>query len=94
MYIVFHFNRLYEHKAIIKAAAKKIQADSEVLVVIGIGGSYLGARAAIEFLQHSFYNELPKEARQTPQILFAGNSYILTEDLSSQSPGISLLKKK
>lgn len=58
----------------IKAAAKKIQADSEVLVVIGIGGSYLGARAAIEFLQHSFYNELPKEARQTPQILFAGNS--------------------
>lgn len=58
----------------IKAAAKKIQSDSEVLVVIGIGGSYLGARAAIEFLQHSFYNELPKEARQTPQILFAGNS--------------------
>lgn len=58
----------------LKQPQKKIQADSEVLVVIGIGGSYLGARAAIEFLQHSFYNELPKEARQTPQILFAGNS--------------------
>ena len=58
----------------VKAAAKKIQSDSDVLVVIGIGGSYLGARAAIEFLQHSFYNELPKEARKTPQVLFAGNS--------------------
>ena len=40
----------------IKKAAAKIQSDSEVLVVIGIGGSYLGARAAIEFLGHSFYN--------------------------------------
>lgn len=58
----------------IKQAAAKIQADSEVLVVIGIGGSYLGARAAIEFLQHSFFNVLPKEARKAPQIFFAGNS--------------------
>ena len=40
----------------IKAAAERIKEDSEVLVVIGIGGSYLGARAAIEFLRHSFYN--------------------------------------
>ena len=40
----------------IKASAKKIQEDSEVLVVIGIGGSYLGARAAIDFLNHTFYN--------------------------------------
>ena len=40
----------------IKKAAAKIQSDSEVLLVIGIGGSYLGARAAIEFLRHSFYN--------------------------------------
>ena len=45
-----------EEFARIKAAAKKIQNDSDVLLVIGIGGSYLGARAAIEFLSHSFYN--------------------------------------
>ena len=43
-------------------------------VVIGIGGSYLGARAAIEFLRHSFYNVLPKEQRKTPEIYFCGNS--------------------
>lgn len=58
----------------IKQAAKKIQSDSEILVVIGIGGSYLGARAAIEFLHHSFNNLLPNEKRQAPQIFFAGNS--------------------
>lgn len=58
----------------IKAAAKKIQADSEVLVVIGIGGSYLGARAAIEFLRHNFYNMVSKEIRKTPEIYYAGNS--------------------
>lgn len=58
----------------IKNAAKKIQKDSEVLLVIGIGGSYLGARAAIEFLRHSFYNNLPKEVRKTPEIYFCGNS--------------------
>lgn len=48
----------------IKKAAEKIQKDSDVLLVIGIGGSYLGARAAIEFLSHSFYNNLPKEKRK------------------------------
>ncbi|WP_308635948.1 glucose-6-phosphate isomerase [Paenibacillus silvisoli] len=58
----------------IQKAAAKIQSDSEVLVVIGIGGSYLGARAAIEMLSHSFYNLLPKEQRKTPQVLFAGNN--------------------
>ncbi|AZP05545.1 glucose-6-phosphate isomerase [Jeotgalibaca ciconiae] len=58
----------------IKAAAKKIQNDSEVLVVIGIGGSYLGARAAIDFLNHTFYNVQTNEDRKTPQIFFAGNS--------------------
>lgn len=58
----------------IKKAAEKIKTDSEVLVVIGIGGSYLGARAAIDFLNHSFYNVLGKEDRQAPQIFFAGNS--------------------
>ena len=47
----------------IKMAAKRIQSDSDVLLVAGIGGSYLGARAAIEFLRHGFYNEMTKEAR-------------------------------
>jgi glucose-6-phosphate isomerase len=56
----------------IKAAAKRIQANSDALVVIGIGGSYLGARAAIEGLRHSFYNYLPKAKRGTPEIYFAG----------------------
>ena len=58
----------------IKKAAEKIQGDSEVLLVIGIGGSYLGARAAIEFLRHSFYNTVSKEIRKTPEIYFVGNS--------------------
>ena len=58
----------------IKVAAKRIQEDSEVLLVIGIGGSYLGARAAIEFLRHSFYNNVSKETRKTPEIYYVGNS--------------------
>lgn len=58
----------------IQAAAKKIQSDSKVLVVIGIGGSYLGARAAIDFLNEYFNNYLPDEQRDFPQVLFVGNS--------------------
>ena len=58
----------------IKKAAAKIQSDSDVLLVVGIGGSYLGARAAIEFLSNSFYNVLSKEVRKTPEIYFVGNS--------------------
>ena len=58
----------------IKAAAKKIQQDSEVLLVIGIGGSYLGARAAIEFLGHSFFNMVDKKIRKAPEIYYVGNS--------------------
>ena len=58
----------------IQTAAKKIKQDSEVLLVIGIGGSYLGARAAIEFLRHSFYNSVSKEIRKTPEIYFVGNN--------------------
>ncbi len=58
----------------IQKAAAKIQSDSDVLIVIGIGGSYLGARAAIEMLSHSFYNVLPKDKRKTPEIYFAGNN--------------------
>ena len=63
-----------EEFARIKKAAEKIQKDSEVLLVIGIGGSYLGARAAIEFLRHSFYNMADKSIRKTPEIYFVGNS--------------------
>ena len=58
----------------IKKAAEKIRSDSEVLVVIGIGGSYLGARAAIEFLGHNFFNSVSKEIRKSPEIYFVGNS--------------------
>jgi len=68
------YNYDKEEFARIKAAAEKIKSDSDVLVVIGIGGSYLGAKAAIDMLSHSFYNLLPKDKRSTPQIYFAGNS--------------------
>ncbi len=55
----------------IKKAAQKIKSNSQILVVIGIGGSYLGARAAIEFIKSQNYNALPKD---TPEIYFAGNT--------------------
>ena len=66
----------------IKAAAAKIQKNSDILVVIGIGGSYLGARAAIEFVKSPLYNNMNKD---TPDIYFAGNNIsptALTELLS------------
>ena len=63
-----------EEFARIQKAAKKIQSNSQVLIVIGIGGSYLGARAAIEALRNSFYNMLDQSARKTPEIYFVGNS--------------------
>ena len=63
-----------EEFARIKRAAKKIQGDSEALVVIGIGGSYLGARAAIHFLSHSFQNERAKAEKEVPDIYYAGNN--------------------
>ncbi|MCR4434544.1 MAG: glucose-6-phosphate isomerase [Clostridiales bacterium] len=58
----------------IKEAAGKIRSDTEALVVIGIGGSYLGARAAIEALGHSFHNVLPRDKRKAPEVYFAGNN--------------------
>ncbi|HEY8349041.1 MAG TPA: glucose-6-phosphate isomerase [Clostridia bacterium] len=58
----------------IKEAAGKIRSDSDALVVIGIGGSYLGARAAIEALSHTFHNLLPGDRRGAPEIYFVGNS--------------------
>lgn len=58
----------------IKKAAKKIKKESDILVVIGIGGSYLGARAVIESLTSSFYNMLSDKQRKYPQILYVGNN--------------------
>lgn len=60
----------------IKAAAKRIQKQSEVLVVIGIGGSYLGAKAALEFCGHSFHNNLPKKARRAASPSGAGGAFL------------------
>lgn len=83
----------------IKKAAEKIKNDSDVLLVIGIGGSYLGARAAIEFLSHSFYNVLDKGARKTPEIYFVGNSisskYIhdLKDVLAGKDFSINIISK-
>ena len=91
----------YDKKEVekIKKAAKKIQSDSEVLVVIGIGGSYLGARAVIEALTHTFYNYLPNEQRKTPQILYVGNNlnpeYIndLIELIGNRDLSINVISK-
>jgi len=62
----------------IRKAAAKIRKDSDVLLVIGIGGSYLGARAAIELLSHSFANIASKKIRKAPQVIFCGNSLSAT----------------
>lgn len=62
-----------EFERILKAS-ERIKTNTDVFIVIGIGGSYLGARAAIEMLNHSFYNILPNNKRKTPQILFVGNN--------------------
>jgi glucose-6-phosphate isomerase len=83
----------------IKAAAEKIKSDSDALVVIGIGGSYLGARAAIEALSHSFHNMLPKAGRGVPEIYFVGNSisstYIieLFELLKDKDISVNIISK-
>ncbi|EXJ24488.1 Glucose-6-phosphate isomerase [Alkalibacterium sp. AK22] len=83
----------------IEKAAAKIKSDSEVLIVIGIGGSYLGAKAALDFLNHSFYNELSSDKRDTPQIFFAGNNisstYIsdLIEVLGDRDFSVNVISK-
>ena len=58
----------------IKKSAEKIKSDSEVLIVIGIGGSYLGARAAIEMLTNNFHNALDNDKRKAPKIFYVGNN--------------------
>ncbi len=83
----------------IKEAAEKIKKDSEVLIVIGIGGSYLGAKSAIEFLSHTFYNNLSNEDRKGPQIYFAGTNisgtYIkhLMEVIGNKDFSINVISK-
>lgn len=83
----------------IKKAAKKIQSDSEMLVVIGIGGSYLGAKACIEALSHSFYALLDKTKRPYPHIVFCGNSisekylHDLEEALEGKDFSINIISK-
>lgn len=83
----------------IKKAANKIQANSEVLVVIGIGGSYLGARAVIEALSNNFTNFMSKNENKFPKIIFAGNSisstYLseLVEFLQDKEFSINVISK-
>ena len=88
-----------EEFARIEKAAKKIQKDSDVLVVIGIGGSYLGARAVIETLTSTFYNMLSDKQRKTPQVFFVGNNmspnYIndLLECIEKKDISINVISK-
>lgn len=83
----------------IKAAAEKIRNQSDVFIVIGIGGSYLGARAAVGMLNHSFYNELPKDKRNGPRVYFAGynisSTYLknLLDILDGQDISINVISK-
>ncbi len=91
----------YDKKEVekIKKSAQKIREDSDILLVIGIGGSYLGARAVIEALTHTFYNYLEKGQRKTPQILYVGNNlspnYIndLIELIGNKDLSINVISK-
>ncbi|MFD1066485.1 glucose-6-phosphate isomerase [Oceanobacillus locisalsi] len=88
-----------EEFARIKKSAEKIKNDSDILLVIGIGGSYLGAKAAVEMLNHSFQNLLSAEERNAPQIIFAGNhlssTYMseLTDILKDKDFSINVISK-
>ena len=83
----------------IKKAAKKISKESDILVVIGIGGSYLGARAVIESLTSTFYNMLPNKLRKHPKILYVGNNlspnYIndLIEYIGNKDFSVNIISK-
>lgn len=83
----------------IKESAEKIRNQSDVFIVIGIGGSYLGSRAAIEMLNHSFYNELAKSNRKGPKVYFAGHnvsaSYInnLIDLIDGQDISLNIISK-
>ncbi|SMO47379.1 glucose-6-phosphate isomerase [Melghirimyces algeriensis] len=83
----------------VKQAAEQIRSDSDALVVIGIGGSYLGARAALEMLTHTFYNQLPEQKRKGPEIHFAGHhissTYMtdLLEHLEGKRVSVNVISK-
>jgi len=83
----------------IKGAADNIRNTSDALVVIGVGGSYLGARACIEALHHNFYNQLPRKMRKGPEIYYVGNnmssSYILDllDILENKDISINVISK-
>lgn len=88
-----------EEYARIKKSAEKIKNDSDILLVIGIGGSYLGAKAALEMLNHSFQNLLSSEERKAPQVIFAGHhlssTYMseLTDVLKDKDFSINVISK-
>ncbi|AFS77668.1 glucose-6-phosphate isomerase B [Gottschalkia acidurici 9a] len=83
----------------IKRVSEKIKQDSDIMIVIGIGGSYLGARAVIESLQHSFHDLLPKEKSNNTKILFVGNNlsstYIseLMESIEGKDISLNVISK-
>ncbi|GIM30533.1 glucose-6-phosphate isomerase [Clostridium polyendosporum] len=83
----------------IEKAAEKIRSNSDALIVIGIGGSYLGARAAIEMLTHNFHNTLSKDKRKSPAIFFVGHNisstYIadLLETIEGMDISVNVISK-
>lgn len=83
----------------IKKAADKIKSDSDVLVVIGIGGSYLGAKAAIEMLNSNFHNALDKQDRKAPKIFYVGNNisstymYELLQAIEGKDISLNIISK-
>ena len=83
----------------IKKSAKKIQKNSEVLLVAGIGGSYLGARAGVEMLNHTFNNEITSKNRKGPKIYFVGHNisskYIkdLLENIKDKDVSVNVVSK-
>lgn len=83
----------------IKKAAKKIQNDSDYLIVIGIGGSYLGARAVIEAMTGTFYNMIPDEKVNMPKVIYAGNNlspnylHELLELISEKDISLNVISK-
>lgn len=83
----------------IKRAAQRIMTHSDVFLVIGIGGSYLGAKAALEMLTHTFYNQLPAAKRKTPEIYFLGHqlssSYLseLLESFEGKEISVNVISK-
>ena len=98
-WLELHTNYDKEEFERIKMAAEKIRNDSDALVVIGIGGSYLGARAVIESLNSTFYNILPDKQRKSPQIFFVGNNmspdYVneLLECIAQKNISVNVISK-